>query len=173
MLQDVLDLWNELGISPTTSKDPKLQRISEEPASESPASTLDLAILHTIQWTTRTGDTTATVAVSAPPNLLKADASTLHRLSDRKAALEKEREGRMQRIQDLYDQLYPLWTRLGVSDEEADEFVETWKGCEQRCIEAVGLLSLRGEALKTVLMHSSSATVCYTSTKWSCPVCFE
>jgi protein regulator of cytokinesis 1 len=42
----------------------------------------------------------------------------------------------MNEIQALYDELYLLWNRLGVSDEEADEFVELWKGCEEKCIEA-------------------------------------
>lgn len=75
--------------------------------------------------------------------VLKPDSETLSRLSNRKIALEAEREERMQRIQDLYDQLYALWSRLGVSDEEADEFVEVWKGCEPRCIQAVSLLRSR------------------------------
>lgn len=97
---------------------------------------LDLAILRTTQQlaidrkTPHAGNSTGTP-------LLKPDSTTIASLSARKAALENEREQRMLKIQDLYDQLFPLWPRLGVSDEEADEFVEVWKGCERRCIEAV------------------------------------
>lgn len=62
----------------------------------------------------------------------------LQALADRRLELEKERDQRTQRIQELYDQIYPLWTRLGITEEVADDFIETWKGCEMRCIAAVG-----------------------------------
>lgn len=78
----------------------------------------------------------------AGSTILLPDLETLERLNSRKASLEDERERRMQKIQELYDQLFPLWTRLGVSDEEADDFVEVWKGCELRCIQAVSICCL-------------------------------
>ena len=62
--------------------------------------------------------------------------STLAALQTKKLRLEELREVRMAEIQQLYDELYLLWTRLGVTDEEADDFVELWKGCEPRCIAA-------------------------------------
>lgn len=137
LLQDILELWNELGISPSSSNG----LTSSYGEATTAQSSLDLAILQTTQLLTRENSAgTQTHSLEGLSSVLKPDSETLSRLSHRKAALEAEREERMQRIQDLYDQLYALWSRLGVSDEEADEFVEVWKGCEPRCIQAVSLL---------------------------------
>jgi hypothetical protein len=132
-LQEILELWNELGLSPSEEESGS----SEYALGSQPTDLqLDLAILRTTQQlaidrkTPHTSHTIATI-------ILKPDPTTIASLSARKAALENEREQRMLKIQDLYDQLFPLWTRLGVSDDEADDFVEVWKGCERRCIEAV------------------------------------
>jgi hypothetical protein len=54
--------------------------------------------------------------------------------------LEAEKSKREETIQNLYDDLYVLWSKLGVSDEEADAFVERWKGVEEASVEAVSLL---------------------------------
>lgn len=84
-------------------------------------------------------DQETTGATSTPGSSLSATKSTLTALQERKQSLEELRETRMQEIQTLYDELYLLWNKLGVSDEEADEFVEMWQGTEQRCIDAVSL----------------------------------
>ena len=115
ILREILDIWNELGISPSTSTSTTTDQ-------------LDLSILHTLG---------ISVPSSSTSTVLTANYSTLTSLREKKESLEAERERRMLEIQAIYDELYLLWSKLGVSDEDADEFVELWKGTEERCIEAV------------------------------------
>jgi protein regulator of cytokinesis 1 len=145
-LHEILELWTELGISPSSNGASTSTSTSGATTSQTASElAFDLSILHTTQSlsgasSSSSPPSTSSSASSHAHNILKPDKTTLDQLSSRKESLENERETRMQHIQDLYDQLYPLWTKLGVSDEEADEFVEIWKGCEKRCIDAVGLL---------------------------------
>lgn len=128
-------MWNELGISPSDEAS-KASGLASQLASAD--GEFDLSILRTTQKLASAG---TDVTCNADTTILVPDAKTLERLTQRKLSLEADREGRMQKIQELYDQLFPLWTRLGVSDEEADDFVEVWKGCELRCIQAVSVLA--------------------------------
>lgn len=135
LLQEILEFWNELGISPSEQSKALL---SGDNASASTELDFDMAILRTSQGLAEASDSARPRgSEQANKTVLRPDLTTIQLLSNKRAALEIEREKRMQRIQDLYDQLYPLWSRLGVSDDEADDFVEVWKGCEHRCIEAV------------------------------------
>ena len=135
LLQEILDLWAELGISPSSSAHAST---SNSPSSYTiaPSSTtaFDLSILFTLDPNTK--PSTSDVHILTPT------VDVLSALEKRKAELEGQRETRMQEIQTLYDALYPLWTKLGVSDAEADEFVEVWKGCEPRCIDAVSHMKI-------------------------------
>lgn len=80
------------------------------------------------------------VALPPPrPTPMTSRHDSITALTGREQALQRELVEREAEIQKLYDELYILWTRLGVSDEEADSFVEAWAGTQQRCIDAVGL----------------------------------
>lgn len=49
---------------------------------------------------------------------------------------EEEKEKRDKQIQDLFEQIEPLWTRLGESQEYIDKFIETHHGSRESHIEA-------------------------------------
>lgn len=51
--------------------------------------------------------------------------------------LEAEQASRENRIQELYNQLAPLWTRLGVPPEEIEAFIDANQGCSERAVMAV------------------------------------
>ncbi|KAG8744287.1 hypothetical protein FRC10_010450 [Ceratobasidium sp. 414] len=50
------------------------------------------------------------------------------------SALEAEQSSREQRIQEMYNQLAPLWTRLGISPEEVEEFIDKYQGCSENSV---------------------------------------
>lgn len=116
LINEIFELWGELGVSPTT-----------DPSTDTGDHQLDLAILSHLG---------ASLGHDEPVTALSACQETLSSLQAKKASLEATRDSRMSEIQTLYDELYLLWTRLGVSDDEADEFVDHWKGCEEKCIAA-------------------------------------
>jgi hypothetical protein len=51
--------------------------------------------------------------------------------------LEEEKATRNATIQSTYDKLYPLWTMLGVSDLEMEQFVNCWMGSTMDVVNAV------------------------------------
>ena len=51
--------------------------------------------------------------------------------------LEDEKDSRNETIQTTYDKLYPLWTMLGVTEEEMDEFVNQNMGSTMEVVNAV------------------------------------
>jgi hypothetical protein len=55
------------------------------------------------------------------------------------AQLEAEQSSREQRIQELYNQLAPLWTRLSVPSEEVEAFIERNQGCSESSVLAVSI----------------------------------
>ncbi|KAK4057398.1 Microtubule bundling protein [Microbotryomycetes sp. JL221] len=50
--------------------------------------------------------------------------------------LEQEKETRNHTIQATYDKLYPLWTMLGVSEVEMEQFVNCWMGSTMDVVNA-------------------------------------
>ncbi|KAH7337979.1 microtubule associated protein-domain-containing protein [Rhizoctonia solani] len=74
-------------------------------------------------------------------------------------ALEGEQSHREQRIQDLYNQLAPLWTRLGVPDDEVETFIEQNQGCSERSVLAYETELKRTKALKSQQMVAFIAHV--------------
>ncbi|GAA5948358.1 hypothetical protein JCM3765_001385 [Sporobolomyces pararoseus] len=58
------------------------------------------------------------------------------RLQRQRQALEQEQTSRHELIQSTYDKLYPLWTMLGVSELEMDQFVTQWSGSTLDVIDA-------------------------------------
>ncbi|KAL7004320.1 Microtubule bundling protein [Cystobasidiomycetes sp. EMM_F5] len=129
LLREILDLWNELGLVPSSRSS---QSTSNGPvlvtATASRADDLDHQILIALGLGMPGCE-------SSTPKLTASRADT-DRLENYKSELEAERDKRMLQIQTIYDELYLLWTRLGVSEDDADEFVEMWKGTEQKCIDA-------------------------------------
>ncbi|CAE6472496.1 unnamed protein product [Rhizoctonia solani] len=67
-------------------------------------------------------------------------------------ALEGEQSHREQRIQDLYNQLAPLWTRLGVPEDEVEAFIESNQGCSEKSVLAYEAELKRAKALKSQQM---------------------
>ncbi|GAA5976333.1 hypothetical protein JCM5350_001424 [Sporobolomyces pararoseus] len=57
-------------------------------------------------------------------------------LQRQRQALEQEQTSRHELIQSTYDKLYPLWTMLGVSELEMDQFVTQWSGSTLDVIDA-------------------------------------
>ena len=129
LLKDILDLWNELGISPSAESLASTSQAALTSTSDATDLQLDLRILAML------GGSSQVNGEALEP--IHASLDNLQQLEQKKAVLEGERERRMGEIQTVYDELYTLWTRLGVSEQEADDFVEMWKGTEQRCIDAV------------------------------------
>ncbi|KAF8686416.1 Microtubule associated protein (MAP65/ASE1 family) [Rhizoctonia solani] len=74
-------------------------------------------------------------------------------------ALEGEQSHREQRIQDLYNQLAPLWTRLEVPEEEVEAFIERNQGCSERSVLAYEAELKRTKALKSEQMVAFMAHV--------------
>ncbi|KAG8730219.1 hypothetical protein FRC11_007237 [Ceratobasidium sp. 423] len=74
-------------------------------------------------------------------------------------ALEGEQSHREERIQDLYNQLAPLWTRLGVPEEEVEVFIESNQGCSEKSVLAYEAELKRTKALKSQQMVAFIAHV--------------
>ncbi|CAE6441529.1 unnamed protein product [Rhizoctonia solani] len=74
-------------------------------------------------------------------------------------ALEGEQSHREQRIQDLYNQLAPLWTRLDIPEEEVEAFIERNQGCSERSVLAYEAELKRTKALKSEQMVAFIAHV--------------
>ncbi|KAG8704395.1 hypothetical protein FRC08_002252 [Ceratobasidium sp. 394] len=75
------------------------------------------------------------------------------------SALEAEQTSREQRIQELYNQLAPLWTRLGVPPEEVEEFIDKHQGCSESSVLAYEAELSRTKALKSEQMVTFMAHV--------------
>ncbi|GAA5912020.1 Ase1p [Sporobolomyces salmoneus] len=60
----------------------------------------------------------------------------VEKLERLRLALEQEQTARHEKIQSTYDQLYHLWTMLGVPEQEMDFFVNQWTGSTLEVIAA-------------------------------------
>lgn len=49
-----------------------------------------------------------------------------------------EKEARDTRVQELYEEVEPLWQRLEIPQEEIDDFIENNRGSGESTIQAVG-----------------------------------
>ncbi|GAA6023280.1 hypothetical protein JCM11491_003898 [Sporobolomyces phaffii] len=58
------------------------------------------------------------------------------RVERTRRALEREQTRRHETIQTIYDELYHLWTMLGVDEAEMDHFVNQWCGSSLQVIDA-------------------------------------
>lgn len=59
----------------------------------------------------------------------------LTKVEARQTWLDTERQKREEQIQNYYDELCVLWTRLGVPEDEQEQFVESWRGLSEQCVE--------------------------------------
>ncbi|KAI5477642.1 microtubule associated protein [Pseudohyphozyma bogoriensis] len=73
---------------------------------------------------------------------LKPTRENLLRVEAKRQWLEEEKNHRNMLIQTTYDKLYPLWTMLGVSEVEMEDFVNQWMGSTSDAVTAVCLPSL-------------------------------
>ena len=78
-----------------------------------------------------------------------------------------EKDDRDARIQELYEQIEPLWTRLEVPKEEIDAFMESNRGSGLRNIQAVSCWSLLSLTQSTwtssSVLRRSARPACLTS----------
>ncbi|GAA6059240.1 hypothetical protein JCM10212_006633 [Sporobolomyces blumeae] len=63
-------------------------------------------------------------------------AENVLRVQAKRQALEEEQQGRHTTIQETYDRLYPLWTMLGVPEDEMDAFVNRFTGSTLDVVQA-------------------------------------
>lgn len=98
--------------------------------------------------TSRSGDPCLSVfecfVASGPESLSQVEPSTelIAWTQTRVSELEAVKANRELQIQIIYDQLEPLWKRLGISDKDVDEFVDSWRGSTDSVIEAVSAPNL-------------------------------
>lgn len=81
-------------------------------------------------------------------------------LTDFHRQLEDEKDHRNTTIQTTYDKLYPLWTMLGVSEAETEQFVNTWMGSTSDVVNAV---SPSASSSLTMPLADSRLTLQYQS----------
>ncbi|KAA1085443.1 hypothetical protein PGT21_007351 [Puccinia graminis f. sp. tritici] len=123
----IFNLWGHLGISPASpSANPILDH-----------SDIDPVILAHLGFK----DVAATVNGDIKPighcesvNMLPTT-TKLEKVEDRQNWLDTERQKREEQIQNWYDELCVLWTRLGVPEDEQEQFVESWRGLSKQCVE--------------------------------------
>ncbi|GAA5873828.1 hypothetical protein JCM3774_000695 [Rhodotorula dairenensis] len=79
-------------------------------------------------------------------------AENVQKLEAKRKWLEDEKGSRNETIQTTYDQLYPLWTMLGVTEEEMDDFVNRHMGSTIEVVNAYQAELARMLALKRTNM---------------------
>lgn len=67
---------------------------------------------------------------------MRPTAENVQKLEAKRKWLEDEKDSRNETIQTTYDKLYPLWTMLGVTEEEMDEFVNQNMGSTMEVVNA-------------------------------------
>ncbi|KAM0752168.1 hypothetical protein T439DRAFT_324245 [Meredithblackwellia eburnea MCA 4105] len=78
----------------------------------------------------------------------------LLRIEAKRTWLEEEKDRRNALIQTTYDKLYPLWTMLGVSDDQMEEFVNKWMGSTADVVNAYQTELSRMQKLKLLNLSS-------------------
>ncbi|GAA5904833.1 hypothetical protein JCM5296_005085 [Sporobolomyces johnsonii] len=115
---EIFALRNELGIHQDTNP-------SDTPSS-SPADPLDEEVL----WHLGVGE------ARQPRKEIVPTTENVLRIEAKRKWLEEEKDSRNNLIQTTYDKLYPLWTMLGVSEDEMEAFVNRWMGSTQDVVNA-------------------------------------
>ncbi|GAA5992205.1 hypothetical protein JCM10908_001819 [Rhodotorula pacifica] len=81
-------------------------------------------------------------------------AENVQKLEAKRKWLEDEKDSRNETIQTTYDKLYPLWTMLGVTEEEMDDFVNRNMGSTMGVVNAYQAELARMLALKRTNMSA-------------------
>ncbi|GAA6013311.1 hypothetical protein JCM10207_000851 [Rhodosporidiobolus poonsookiae] len=118
---EIFTLRTELGISSPSSSpsaSPAASSVTASTSGDSTADPLDEEIL----WHLGVGEKRQPRREMAPT------AENVERVQAKRQWLEDEKLARNALIQTTYDQLYPLWTMLGVGEDEMEEFVNRWMG---------------------------------------------
>ncbi|MBW0498503.1 hypothetical protein O181_038218 [Austropuccinia psidii MF-1] len=125
-LNEIFTLWGHLGISPSTpSSDPSIDHSDIDPIVLTHLGFKDIAV-------TVNGDIKPIGRCESVPMLPTLE--NIEKTESRRAWLDTERVKREEQIQNCYDQLCILWTRLGVPEEEQEQFVESWRGLSEECV---------------------------------------
>jgi len=126
-VSEIFNLWGHLGISPATpSMNPTTDHSDIDPIVLAHLGFKDVAV-------TVNGDIKPIghcESLKMLPTL-----TNLEKVQARQTWLDTERQKREEQIQACYDELCVLWTRLGVPEEEQEQFVESWRGLSEQCVE--------------------------------------
>ena len=140
---EIFALRNELGINHANTIDPaalplgsalatELQPHNTTGATFPPSDALDAAVLaHLGIFLQDDGAATEVAPVPLAPTT-----EMLAKVSAKLQWLEAEKDHRNGLVQTTYDQLYVLWTMLGVTEAEMDDFVNGWMGSTADVIQA-------------------------------------
>jgi protein regulator of cytokinesis 1 len=74
--------------------------------------------------------------------------------------LEQLKDKREVQIQGMYDQLEMLWRRLGIDDNDIDDFVESYRGSTDAVIEAASVLKIRIRRLIITYSTNVNSSAC-------------
>ncbi|BGO94930.1 Microtubule bundling protein [Rhodotorula toruloides] len=89
-------------------------------------------------------------------------AENVQRVEAKRKWLEDEKDSRNMLIQTTYDKLYPLWTMLGVTEEEMEDFVNRHMGSTQDVVNAYQdelnrMLTLKRSNMSTFIQREREA----------------
>uniref|UniRef100_A0A0K3CIC3 BY PROTMAP: gi/472584167/gb/EMS21773.1/ microtubule associated protein [Rhodosporidium toruloides NP11] gi/647394509/emb/CDR35739.1/ RHTO0S01e06040g1_1 [Rhodosporidium toruloides] n=1 Tax=Rhodotorula toruloides TaxID=5286 RepID=A0A0K3CIC3_RHOTO len=89
-------------------------------------------------------------------------AENVQRVEAKRNWLEDEKDSRNMLIQTTYDKLYPLWTMLGVTEEEMEDFVNRHMGSTQDVVNAYQdelnrMLTLKRSNMSTFIQREREA----------------
>ncbi|GAA5868389.1 hypothetical protein JCM8547_002175 [Rhodosporidiobolus lusitaniae] len=122
---EIFTLRTELGIHSASSA-PSSPSTSSLSAPDPMADPLDEEIL----WHLGVGE------ARQPRREISPTVENVERVAAKRKWLEDEKHARNSTIQQTYDKLYPLWTMLGVSEDEMEEFVNRWMGSTMDVVNA-------------------------------------
>ncbi|KAA1064578.1 hypothetical protein PGT21_008445 [Puccinia graminis f. sp. tritici] len=123
----IFNLWGHLGISPASpSANPSLDHSDIDPVVLAHLGFKDVAV-------TVNGDIKPIGHCESVKML--PTTTNLEKVQARQNWLDTERQKREEQIQNWYDELCVLWTRLGVPEDEQEQFVESWRGLSEQCVE--------------------------------------
>ncbi|PLW53183.1 hypothetical protein PCANC_09770 [Puccinia coronata f. sp. avenae] len=126
-IHEIFNLWGHLGISPAKpSANPAADHSDIDPVVLAHLGFKDVAV-------TVNGDIKPIGHCDSVKML--PTTSNLEQAKARQLWLDSERQKREELIQTCYDELCVLWTRLGVPEEEQEQFVESWRGLSEQCVE--------------------------------------
>ncbi|OAV89296.1 hypothetical protein PTTG_28741 [Puccinia triticina 1-1 BBBD Race 1] len=126
-INEIFNLWGHLGISPASpSANPTEDHSDIDPIVLAHLGFKDVAV-------TVNGDIKPIGHCESVKML--PTTTNLEKVRARQTWLDAERQKREEQIQTWYDELCVLWARLGVPEDEQEQFVESWRGLSEQCVE--------------------------------------